>query len=404
MDDDSDDDARAMRRRWAEMGYEVDTTVGNEQRQRRQIHQQRRHSQQQQEINSVEFSKDAYLTDSFARVHNYLRISLTERCNLRCEYCMPVEGVPLSPDGNLMTAEETMRLASLFVRLGVTKIRLTGGEPTVRRDIVQIVEGLGNLQKHGLQSLAMTTNGVKLTPRKVAQLADAGLQRVNISLDTLDANKFEKLARRPAEWHPRVVDAIHAASARLGATGGVGARANVKVNVVLMGGSNDDEIEDFVDLARDNRVDVRFIEYMPFTGNRFDREKLVSFDDTRRRVLAHAPELVRSASDDPSEVGKSYAPPPGSDSRFAGSVSFVTSMTQPFCGDCNRVRLLADGSLKVCLFGNAEVSLRDAMRRGDSDAQIASLIAEALGRKKARHAGLDALPHLPNRSMIQIGG
>ena len=331
-----------------------------------------------------------------------LRISLTEKCNLRCQYCMPVNGVPLTPDARLLTAEELRRLSRLFVSLGVTKIRLTGGEPTIRRDLPDILKHLRSLEGEGLSSLAMTTNGVALTKRKVEELANAGLNRVNISLDTLDPAKFESLARRPREWHPRVREAIAHAAHRIGPLGGVGPEARVKVNVVLMRGTNDDEIEDFVDFARNNRVDVRFIEYMPFSGNNFDRAKLVSFDDARRRVLAHAPCLAPAASRDPSEVAKSFTS--ADPSAFRGSVSFVTSMTQPFCGDCNRVRLLADGSLKVCLFGNSEVSLRDAMRRGDTDEQLAALIGEALSRKKARHAGLDALPSMPNRSMITIGG
>eukprot|EP00793_Prasinoderma_coloniale_P002719 PRCOL_00002201-RA len=327
------------------------------------------------------------LTDSFGRMHNYLRISLTERCNLRCTYCMPLGGIELTPNENLLTTEEVLRLVRVFAAAGVTKVRFTGGEPSLRPDLVEIVERTKSTE--GIEWVAMTTNAVALR-RKLPALHDAGLDALNVSLDTLRPERFEEMCRRPAAWHSRVLEGIDGALAR-----GVN---TVKVNVVLMRGQNDDEIADFVEFTRRRRVNVRFIEYMPFDGNRWDDSLMVPYAEMKARVMEAVPGLTRLA-DPRSEVAKNFAV-----EGYEGSVSFVTSMTEHFCHDCNRVRLMADGNFKVCLFGNTEVSLRDAMRGGADDARLAELIAGALGRKKRQHAGMFNLAQMPNRPMTAIGG
>ncbi|KAL6762460.1 hypothetical protein V8C86DRAFT_1784679 [Haematococcus lacustris] len=324
-----------------------------------------------------------------SRLHTYLRISLTERCNLRCTYCMPAEGVELTPAASLLTTQEIMRLARLFVEAGVRKVRLTGGEPTLRPDLTSLVTQLSALP--GLACLAMTTNGITLA-RQLPALKTAGLTALNISLDTLQPERFLQLARRPGL--PKVLRSLDTALA-LGYD-------LVKVNVVVMRGVNDDELPDFVSLTRDKPINVRFIEYMPFDGNVWTDKKLVPYKEMRARVEASltAPllQLVRVA-DPVGAVAKNFRV-----SGHVGSVSFITSMTSHFCGDCNRLRLLADGSLKVCLFGANEVSLRDAMREGASDDDLRLVIRAAVRRKKAAHAGMFELAAAQNRPMIKIGG
>mmetsp|Transcript_35951 Transcript_35951/g.57825 ORF Transcript_35951/g.57825 Transcript_35951/m.57825 type:complete len:431 (-) Transcript_35951:56-1348(-) len=325
------------------------------------------------------------LTDTFGRHHNYLRISLTEKCNLRCVYCMPSEGIDLTASTQLLTTEEVVRIARLFVAAGVDKIRLTGGEPTVRPDLEDIVKQLSALP--GLRHIAITTNGITLHKRLEA-LKAAGLTLVNISLDTLSAEKFELLTRR--KGHDRVLKSIKRA-VELGYD-------PVKVNVVLMRGVNDDELLDFVEMTRNDPVNVRFIEYMPFDGNKWETRKVVSYMEARGRIMDSHPSMSRM-QDGKSEVAKNFTI-----DGHAGSVSFVTSMTSNFCGGCNRLRVLADGALKVCLFGNNEVSLRDSMREGASDEALMEVVSAAVGRKKAGHAGMYDLAQMENRSMIRIGG
>lgn len=212
------------------------------------------------------------LIDSFGRMHTYLRISLTERCNLRCQYCMPAEGVELTPSPKLLTQNEIVRLANLFVSSGVDKIRLTGGEPTVRKDIEEICLQLSNLK--GLKTLAMTTNGIALK-RKLPKLKECGLTSLNISLDTLVPAKFEFMTRR--KGHERVMESINAA---------IDCGYNpVKVNCVVMRGFNDDEICDFIELTRDKPINIRFIEFMPFDGNVWNVKKLVPYSEMLDRVV-----------------------------------------------------------------------------------------------------------------------
>ncbi|XP_001984617.2 molybdenum cofactor biosynthesis protein 1 isoform X2 [Drosophila grimshawi] len=325
------------------------------------------------------------LTDTFGRHHTYLRISLTERCNLRCEYCMPAEGVPLQPKSQLLTTEEVLRLARIFVEQGVRKIRLTGGEPTVRRDIVDIVAHLKALPQ--LENVGITTNGLVLT-RLLLPLQRAGLDSLNISLDTLRKERFEQITRRKG-WE-RVIAGIDLAI-QLG--------YRPKVNCVLMRNFNEDEICDFVEFTRERPVDVRFIEYMPFSGNKWQTERLISFKETVQIIRQRWPEF-QALANGPNDTSKAYAVP-----GFAGQLGFITSMTEHFCGTCNRLRLTADGNIKVCLFGNKEFSLRDAMRsEGSTEQQLVELIGAAVQRKKRQHAGMLNLSQMENRPMILIGG
>ncbi|PWZ02978.1 molybdenum cofactor biosynthesis prote [Testicularia cyperi] len=331
-----------------------------------------------------------FLRDRHHRQHTYLRISLTEKCNLRCLYCMPEDGVPLTPASHLLSTEEVQRLASLFVSQGVTKIRLTGGEPTIRQDLPQIISSLSQLKQHGLEQIGITTNGIALGRRKLDTLVANGLTHLNVSLDTLDPFKFEFMTRR--RGHEAVVSCIERAL-DLGVQ-------SVKINVVVIKGLNDtQDVLDFVRFTKDKRITIRFIEYMPFDGNKWQVTKLVPYQDLVGTIQREFPTFARlSAHDDANDTSKHWHVP-----GHEGKVGFITSMTDNFCGTCNRIRVTADGNLKVCLFGNAEVSLRDAMREGfgpisplipgsdgkpATDEQLLHLIGAAVGRKHAKHAGM----------------
>ncbi|XP_045399584.1 molybdenum cofactor biosynthesis protein 1 isoform X1 [Lemur catta] len=325
----------------------------------------------------------AFLTDSFGRQHSYLRISLTEKCNLRCQYCMPEEGVPLTPKADLLTTEEILTLARLFVKEGVNKIRLTGGEPLIRPDVVDIVAQLRQLE--GLKTIGVTTNGINLA-RLLPQLQKAGLSAINISLDTLVPAKFEFIVRRKGFY--KVMEGIHKAI-ELG-------YSPVKVNCVVMRGLNEDELLDFVILTKGLPLDVRFIEYMPFDGNKWNFKKMVSYKEMLDTIRQQWPELEKLPEEE-SSTAKAFKIP-GSQ----GQVSFITSMSEHFCGTCNRLRITADGNLKVCLFGNSEVSLRDHLRAGASEQELLRIIGAAVGRKKRQHAGMFNISQMKNRPMILI--
>lgn len=323
--------------------------------------------------------------DRFGRKHTALRISITERCNLRCRYCMPEEGVALSPRSDLLTFEEIERLARLFVCGGVDKIRLTGGEPLVRKHVEDLVEMLGRLP--GLNTLALTTNGM-LLPGKLPRLQAAGLGAINISLDTLVPEKFETITRRGGLED--VLQAIDMAMAY--------GYDPVKVNCVVMRGVNDDELLDFVAWTRHVPIAVRFIEYMPFQGNGWSETGFFSYADMLERIRLFYPALQR-LEDDPNATARTWRVP-----GHRGTIGFIASMSEKFCGSCNRLRLTADGALKVCLFGQAEVSLRDMLRGGASDRELDEAIRNAVLRKQAAHAGMLQLVDQENRPMILIGG
>ncbi|KAG5930412.1 hypothetical protein E4U42_001659 [Claviceps africana] len=365
-----------------------------------------------------------FLTDKFHRQHDYLRISVTERCNLRCVYCMPSEGVPLSPNRELLTTPEIIVLSSIFVSQGVSKIRLTGGEPTVRQDIVPLMQQIGALRTRGLKELCITTNGISLR-RKLDSMVEAGLTGINLSLDTLDPWQFQIMTRRTG------FDAVRGSIDRILDMNKLGAGIKLKINCVVMRGVNDGQVLPFVEMTREKDLEVRFIEYMPFDGNRWNKNKMLGYSEMLDMIRAQHPGL-RKVVDHKNDTSKAWHIP-----GFAGRIGFITSMTHNFCGTCNRLRITSDGNLKVCLFGNAEVSLRDILRRcnnGDpidvlayeamkqiemdrrqgkvsavqkpnmapDEAELLSIIGMAVKNKKAKHAGIGELEHMKNRPMILI--
>jgi molybdenum cofactor biosynthesis protein A len=365
------------------------------------------------------------LTDRFGRHHNYLRISLAERCNLRCTYCMPPEGVPLQPQSQLLQTPEILSLARHFYNHGVSKIRLTGGEPTLRKDLIDVLAGLKAIGREdqsgrgGLEELAITTNGVTLAKNLDAYI-EAGLNRVNISLDTLIPDKFAKLTRRPAAYFDRVWESLEAACAK------APSELVTKVNVVVMKGINDQEVADFCALqTRFPHLHIRFIEYMPFTENGWNMDGWVPYKDLLKQLeqqdkvqLAKLPEV------DPNDTTKWYMTLKDSTrsgmkmngssttakGEGIGRIGFITSMSQPFCGTCNRLRLTSDGQIKVCLFdGNSTISLRDAIREGANAQDLDRLIQHALRKKHFSLGGHTSPEHIlqdsdRNRPMTLIGG
>ena len=323
------------------------------------------------------------LVDSFGRVHRDLRISVTDRCNFRCTYCMPAEGLEWVPRDDLLTFEEIARLARIMVeRYGVNGIRLTGGEPTVRANLPVLVKMLAELDT----DLAMTTNGVSL-PLLATDLRAAGLRRVNVSLDSLQASRFAELTRRDSL--DRVLDGIDAAIAA--------GFDPVKVNCVVMRGVNDDEIAAFVEFGRRTATEVRFIEFMPLDADGIWTNDLVVPVD---EILA----LVNDAS--PVEpVERTSAP--ATRYRFAdgsGSVGIVASVSDSFCSTCDRVRLTADGQFRNCLFAVTETDVRALLRSGASDDEIASALEGSVASKWAGHQINRVHFVRPRRSMSQIGG
>ncbi|KAH8930112.1 molybdenum cofactor biosynthesis prote [Atractiella rhizophila] len=310
-----------------------------------------------------------YLIDSFNRQHTYLRLSLTEKCNLRCTYCMPDTGVELLPKENILTADELYKLADLFVKQGVKKVRLTGGEPTIRRDIVEIVDRIASLKNNGLESIGMTSNGIALR-RKLKSLKDAGLDNINLSLDTLDPFKFELITRR------RGFEAVLSCLDEAVAVG-----FKVKLNCVVIAGLNDAEVLQFVSFVRDRPIQVRFIEYMPFEDNRWSTKKLVPSSVLQERIKAVHPSFAQLPME------RHATTRVWSIDGSLGRIGFISSMTEHFCAGCDRIRVGADGGLKVCLFGAPVLQLRELLRNGSTDEEIYIRVQGALQGKKWKHDG-----------------
>jgi cyclic pyranopterin phosphate synthase len=323
------------------------------------------------------------LVDGFGRVHRDLRISVTDRCNFRCTYCMPEEGLDWLPRHELLTYEEIERIVRLLVeRYGFESVRLTGGEPTVRAQLSRLVGMLSALDV----DIALTTNGATL--RLIAgDLAAAGLRRINISLDTLRRDRFIEVSRRDA-LH-QVVDGIDAA---------VDAGLHpVKVNVVLVRGVNDDELLDFARFGRDRGVVVRFIEFMPLDAqDEWAADRVVPSQEILAAIAAEFPLEPVARGSEPAEVFR-YR-----DGR--GEIGVIASVTEPFCGSCDRIRLTADGQLRTCLFSLDETDLRSVLRSGGSDDDLAAVIERAVAGKWAGHAIGQVTFIRPRRSMSQIGG
>jgi len=327
------------------------------------------------------------LRDSHGRVADDLRISVTDRCNFRCVYCMPAEGLRWLAREDILRFEEIHRLARIFVeRYGVRTIRLTGGEPLVRTRIEELVAMINGLDPS--LDITMTTNGV-LLKQKARLLAEAGLKRVNVSLDTLHLDRFQEIAR---------VDAFHRTMDGIRAAEEAGLRP-IKLNMVVMKGSNDDEVVDFARLARERGYDVRFIEFMPLDGDGIWSNDLVV---PSRRIQEQIEDQF------PLVPAPSGRPGPSTGFRFAdgapGGVGFISSVSQAFCSTCNRVRLTAEGGLRTCLFSLHETPLRDLLRGGASDDSIARVIESAIWLKEEGHLINQVGFVKPAKSMSQIGG
>lgn len=325
------------------------------------------------------------LIDRFGRVHRDLRISLTDRCNFRCTYCMPAEQMEWMPREELLTFEEIERVAAVLVsRCGVESIRLTGGEPLVRAHVPSLVRRLAKLPVE----LSMTTNGTQL-PARAVELTEAGLQRINISLDSLDRELFAKLTGRDAL--DQVLAGIEAAQAA--------GLSPVKINCVVMAGVNDHEVVDLADFGRRQGVEMRFIEFMPLDGRgAWTGEQVISGTEIVARIAERWPVISP-------DVGESHDPAV----RYSyadgfGSFGVISSVTRPFCGNCDRMRLTADGTIRNCLFATRELDIRGPLRDGCSDDDLIALIAAEIERKKAGHM-IGAVQFIrPSRSMSQIGG
>lgn len=328
------------------------------------------------------------LQDLHGRDHAYLRISLIERCNLRCTYCMPEEGIKLSPKSHLMTYEEIYNIAKIFVDNGVTKIRLTGGEPLIRKDIPIILEKLATLPVE----LSITSNAV-IIDKFIDILKAHGVNKINVSLDSLDEKKFKHITRR--HEFKKVYNNI-LLLIKEGFT--------VKVNAVLMKGFNDNEIIDFINFTKDLPISVRFIEFMPFDGNKWDMSKLVSYNEVMTYVnKTFNNNAVIRLRDAPNDTSKNYKI-----KGYKGSFAIISSVTNPFCDSCNRLRLTANGQLKNCLFSSTESDLLTTLRKGQS---IEPIIHKAVQAKFKVRGGMNTIEklqepklHTKNRSMITIGG
>lgn len=328
------------------------------------------------------------LIDGFNRQIDYLRISVTDRCNFRCVYCMPADGVEFVPREELLTYDEIERVAKVFVRLGVDKIRISGGEPTVRKDIVELVKRIGRLP---LKSFAMTTNGYLLNDL-AAPLKKGGLHRVNISLDTLKKDKFKELAR--FDGFDQVWSAIWRA-VEIGFF-------PVKLNMVVMKEFNDNEIYDFVELARKTPLHIRFIEYMPSSGglgNEFERARIIKTEQLKKMVTQKY-ELTPVTESERTGPAKLFSIP-----DFAGKIGFIDPYAEHFCSSCNRVRLTSLGKLKWCLFSNEGLDVKGFIRNGRSDDELEQWIRERIVvDKPERHPLVISDMIQANTVFSQVGG
>ena len=324
------------------------------------------------------------LVDRYARVHDDLRISVTDRCNLRCVYCMPEVGMQFQPPAALLSFDEILRVAEVAYDMGVSSLRLTGGEPLVRKNFVNLVSRLSEV---GFKDLSLTTNAMLLTPL-VQSLADAGLKRVNISCDSLQPERFNAMRRRgDLATVLGAMDAVEAAGL-----------SPLKVNVVILRGQNDDEVIDFATFARRTGRVVRFIEFMPLDAQgQWDKTQIVPGREIFERINECWP--LRAI-----DVGGSAPAERFTFDDGQGEIGLISSVTQPFCGPCNRLRLTADGAIRNCLFSDNEFSLRDLMRAGASNEDVARVFRQAVWEKFPGHAINEPRFLRPARSMSMIGG
>jgi cyclic pyranopterin phosphate synthase len=329
------------------------------------------------------------LRDSYNRQIRDLRVSLTDRCNFRCFYCLPHGEPPIAPKEQMLSYEEIEYACDIFVELGIQKIRLTGGEPMMRRDIEQIIFKLAQLKDRGLEDLALTTNGYFL-PHRAHSLKEAGLDRITISLDSLKRDVFKQMTG--VDVLDRVLEGIVAAKES--------GLQPIKINAVIVRGHNEDEVADFAAFAREHDVKMRFIEFMPLdSGHDWSRDDVVSGKEIRERIEERFPlapiEELRG-----SNTSSRY--------RFAdgapGEIGIIAPVTEAFCGACSRIRLTADGQIRTCLFSTVEHSLRDVMRDGASRQEVIDFIEGVVMKKEPRHFINDPDFVAPSRTMSFIGG
>jgi len=330
-----------------------------------------------------------FLRDAYNRPIRDLRVSLTDRCNFRCFYCLPHGEPPIAPKEQMLSYEEIDYVCEIFVSLGIEKLRLTGGEPMLRRDIETIIQKLTRLKSSGLRDLALTTNGYYL-PERAHSLKEAGLDRVTISLDSLKRDVFKRMTG--VDVFDKVLAGIDAAKkAEL---------EPIKINAVIVRGHNEDEVADFAAFAREYDVKMRFIEFMPLdSGHEWSREDVVSGKEIRERISERFP-LVRVEIARGSDTSSRY--------RFAdgapGEIGIIAPVTEPFCGACSRIRLTADGQIRTCLFSTVEHSLRDVVRNGASRSEVIDYIHSVIMKKEPRHFINDPGFVAPSRTMSFIGG
>ena len=328
------------------------------------------------------------LKDSYNRQIRDLRVSLTDRCNFRCFYCLPHGEPPIAPKEQMLSYEEIEYVSEIFVSLGIEKIRLTGGEPMMRRDIETVIRKLSAL-KPRLHDLALTTNGYFL-PDRAEELKEAGLDRITISLDSLKRDVFRQMTG--VDVLDRVLEGIEAAE-RAGLK-------PIKINAVIVRGHNEDEVADFAGFAREHDVWMRFIEFMPLdSGHEWSREMVVSGREIRERIEERFP-LIPLKVPRGSETSSRY--------RFAdnspGEIGIIAPVTEPFCGACSRIRLTADGQIRTCLFSTVEHSLRDVVRSGATRSEVIEFIESVVMKKEPRHYINDPNFRQPSRTMSFIGG
>ncbi len=328
------------------------------------------------------------LVDSYGRRIKNLRVSVTDKCNFRCVYCMPAEGLPWLSRAEILTFEEIERFVRIAVRAGIEQVRLTGGEPTVRRDIAELVRMLNTIP--GLRSLSMTTNGL-LLGKLAAPLAEAGLTRINVSLDSLDRERFTQLTRR---------DQLDQVLAGLEALEAYPSIAPIKINAVAMRGFTEAEVLDFARLARRKPYVVRWIEFMPLDADQIWRkDDILTGGEIRAIIESEFGPLVPITSGDASETARRYTFSDG-----IGEVGFINPVSEPFCKDCDRIRITADGQLRTCLFALIETDMRALLRATDDDAEIERALRLAVWQKELKHHINDKQFQRTTRSMSMIGG
>jgi len=323
------------------------------------------------------------IKDNFDRVHNYLRISLTDRCNLRCFYCMPENGIELIEKPNIMSLEEIIAISKIFISQGVDTIRLTGGEPLIRKNFDFLIKELAKLDIN----LKLTTNGI-LLDRYLDVFREVGLKKINISIDSLDKSKAIFMTKR--DFYDKIMKNITLA---------LNNNFDIKLNIVLIKGVNDNEIIDFIELTRDTKISIKFIEFMPFKGNEWDKSKCVTLEEILSITKKHFGD-VESLKNPKHSTSINFKA-----KGFQGNFGIISTVTNPFCGECNRIRLTADGKMKNCLFANKESDLLTPFRRKEN---IIPVIHQSIRTKKFSRDGMELKfnedNYENNRSMTAIGG